>query len=454
MGRFPAFVAVLAMVVAACGDAADPPATSASSPVVSSTVGATSTVVPAVTTGPTTTVVAPTTTSDGGGPAAGPPPYDTWTVILASLPFDEFTRDDAHQRLAELSASADGGVLVSNDYPSLNPGFWVVYDGVFERDFQAIEHCQGLQVECYHRYLGGAPDVAPVRENGQALLWLESRFGLDLVAVSLATGDAVRTVVPDRGGGEFPGQPSIHPNGVEAVLHIGFEDSWFSCEATVGNTFRVDLKRGSVEDFGMGFSPLYSPGGRYLAWIEAPGCLEDPEEPLFFIAFHDTVVVRDLATGSERRWRPGPGLAGTADGVVLGVGWAADGEHLFFSLEDGLRELPVAAPTSQALETLALVPVQGYEPGVTVVPLGELASGELAVRWSSFDEQDGFSGGIDLYDVDVAERTPLLDGDGWMVAAFDRSHGSLAYSDGTRLRSVGEVELDVDVGRQVVGIGW
>lgn len=95
---------------------------------------------------------ATTTTTTDPGPG---PPFDSWTVIVASLPVEEFTSAEALALLQEMDPP-DGGVLLSSDYPSLNPGYWVVYSGIFDVDGRASEHCASLPFDCYHRYLGKA----------------------------------------------------------------------------------------------------------------------------------------------------------------------------------------------------------------------------------------------------------------------------------------------------------
>ncbi len=443
----------MAVLAAACADGADPPATTPAPPTTATSPAApTTSAVVATSFAPQPTAPPPTITTTTAPPGLEPP-FDSWTVILASLPVDEFTEEQARERLAEL-APPDGGVLASDDYPSLNPGFWVVYSGVFERRRPAENHCASLGVECYHRYLGPATDEAPVLANGQALLWVQTEFLLDLVAVSLDTGGVVRTIVEERGEAEFPSPPEIAPDGASALVQIGFEDFWFSCEGVLGETFRIDLATGRVDDFAAVLEPEFSPSGRYLAWVEAPECREDPEEPLFFVAYHDTLVVRDLATGDERRWRTSPAVAGTDAGVVRSIGWAADSERIYLRLPDGLREVRVDTPQSRALDDLQIIPLSGYRDAEFVAPLGQLQSGELVIRWATFSEADGYAEMLDLYDLAAGERTEIHRSDQFVAAALDRGHTSLAWADGTRLRSLGAIEVDVDVGMRIDGIGW
>ena len=63
------------------------------------------------------------------------PPF--YTVILASMATSNANRQDAVERANELSwqYGLETGVLYSNDFNSLTPGYWVVYTGVFyDRD--------------------------------------------------------------------------------------------------------------------------------------------------------------------------------------------------------------------------------------------------------------------------------------------------------------------------------
>lgn len=449
-GELGALLVTVVLVATACGDSGGSTSTTSPAAPVTTVAASTTTTVGTTTTarvGATTTPPVPTTTTTM---AAGPePPFDTWTVILAS----KRTEDEARAVLGELDPP-DAGILVSDDYPSLNPGFWVVYSGVFRTAFSAQRHCEGLGTECYHRYLGPATDVAPVRANGQALLWVQTDFLLDLVAVSLDSGGVVRTIVTERGEAEFPGPPYISPDGASALLTIGFEDFWFSCEGVLGETFRVDLASGRVSDFAPGIRPRFSRDGRYVAWLEASECLEDPEEPAFFIAYFDTIVVRDLASGSERRWRPGPALASTGEGEVQSIGWSADSERIYFTWPDGtMRELRVDAPETTRLDDLQPIPLFGFPDGAFLDPLGQLADGLLVMRWSIF-ANDEFRDGLDLYDLATGERNPLYESDRFVEAALDREHTAVAWAEGSRLRSVGAIEVDVDVGLTIEGIGW
>lgn len=91
-----------------------------------------------------------------------PPPTDYtefWTVIVASLPTEEYDYDRAYNWafgfFMDTGLWAD--VLLSDLYPSLNPGYWAVYTGYFLTQSEASAQCDqvgGLGYDCYSRLVG------------------------------------------------------------------------------------------------------------------------------------------------------------------------------------------------------------------------------------------------------------------------------------------------------------
>jgi hypothetical protein len=68
----------------------------------------------------------------------------SWIVIVNSLPRAEGkTRQDA-EREANDVALYDGHTLLSDDYKSLRPGYWVVYSGQFRSEAEAQWHANHL----------------------------------------------------------------------------------------------------------------------------------------------------------------------------------------------------------------------------------------------------------------------------------------------------------------------
>ena len=60
------------------------------------------------------------------------------------------TRQDAEREAAAIRARGDeASVLFSSDYPSLNPGYWVVHSGRFRSQAEADAHASQLRQKGY-----------------------------------------------------------------------------------------------------------------------------------------------------------------------------------------------------------------------------------------------------------------------------------------------------------------
>lgn len=100
---------------------------------------------------------------------AGPVEPPSWTVILDSISVgDDAQETDTGLREAQgraETARRDGiptGVLRSDDYVTLNPGYWVVYSGNYTTREEAASACAELQPMvgfCYTRYLATAETI-------------------------------------------------------------------------------------------------------------------------------------------------------------------------------------------------------------------------------------------------------------------------------------------------------
>lgn len=117
---------------------------------------------------PDGTTVAPATPS--APPPAAPaapaaelvavPDTPAWTVILASLPTGETSRNGAEARARSYATEGvdDVGVLDSSSFGSLNSGYWVVFAGAWDAVDPARDYCtslrdDGLARSCYPRQL-------------------------------------------------------------------------------------------------------------------------------------------------------------------------------------------------------------------------------------------------------------------------------------------------------------
>ena len=107
----------------------------------------------ATTTTPTTTATTNTTTTTT--PASStiiswPQGKNGYTIVLASVP-KERGRDAAERKAREAidKGLREVGVLDSNDYSSLNPGYYVVFTGVYDTEQEAENGLTGARAAGY-----------------------------------------------------------------------------------------------------------------------------------------------------------------------------------------------------------------------------------------------------------------------------------------------------------------
>ncbi len=109
--------------------------------------------------------------TEAGRDVVVPPPvpgidsFDSWIMALASLE----TPEQADRYLAELEGIDDGRILLSDDWPSLRPGFWVVYAGPFATGEEVLARCRELgrdiPNDCVGRVLTRNPDDRTIIAN-------------------------------------------------------------------------------------------------------------------------------------------------------------------------------------------------------------------------------------------------------------------------------------------------
>lgn len=120
----------------------------------------TSTTTPAPASGGTPAAPAGTSTSTSTTTSATPAPASGWpdgksafTVVVASLT----TKAAAEDKLKKAQAAGIGGaaILHSDDFPTLRPGYWVIFDGQFDTRDQAAKQAE------QDRGKGGFGDAYP-----------------------------------------------------------------------------------------------------------------------------------------------------------------------------------------------------------------------------------------------------------------------------------------------------
>ncbi len=447
-------ICVLLLTLGACGagEGAEPTALpeSATTAVAVETTEA----MPAPGSATTSTTSAPvtapaTTTSTTAAPALSGPGFDTWIAVLASLPTTDYDKSGAEAYAADLGVPG-AGVLLSDDYASLNAGYWVVYRGGYDFQWEASQACDAAAnaaPDCYVRHLAGVdPAQAVGRSHGTA-------FGVtalaDFVIIDLATGVVLRTIALGYDA-ESPGHPALHPTGATVYYSVGFEDFWFSCDASDGMLMELDLAGGRAEQVGDGFSPAISSDGATLMYLASSECFPDPAEPQFVLAPIDAVVWRDLTDGTETRVVLPP-AGEQAEGYEL---WTAtlgpDGSALVLDTAGVVwrvtREGAVAAVFDLAAQFD--MPIDGHS--WTVVG-HDRGLDRLLVAETTRDGDDGRTlvHGLDLVG-GTAETYAAYSGDAGM--ALDVLTGShLAAATGRVLQVDGEtIGLSVDL----VDIAW
>ena len=123
-----------------------------------------STPTPAPAAGTTSGTSTPTPAPAAPGPSGWPPGKSGFTVILASMP----TKAAADGELSKAKAAGitSATILHSDDFPTLNPGYWVVFDGQYDSVDQAqsqaaADRGKGDFSDAYPRFVSKDPNAKP-----------------------------------------------------------------------------------------------------------------------------------------------------------------------------------------------------------------------------------------------------------------------------------------------------
>jgi cell division septation protein DedD len=108
----------------------------------------------------TSTTPAPTPSTTSGWP----PGKSAFTVILASMP-SKAAADDKLKK-AQAAGISGAAILDSGDFPSLRPGYWVVFDGQYDSIDQAqsqaaADRGKGEFSDAYPRFVSKDPNAKP-----------------------------------------------------------------------------------------------------------------------------------------------------------------------------------------------------------------------------------------------------------------------------------------------------
>jgi cell division septation protein DedD len=104
------------------------------------------------------------TPAPAAAPEGWPPGKSAFTVIIASMP----TRAAAEDKLNKAKAAgiSSAAILHSDDFPTLKPGYWVVFDGQYDAIDQAqsqasADRGKGEFTDAYPRFVSKDPNAKP-----------------------------------------------------------------------------------------------------------------------------------------------------------------------------------------------------------------------------------------------------------------------------------------------------
>jgi hypothetical protein len=154
-----------AATAAASNAPADTPPTASTPTPAPAPTASTPTPAPASGTGGTPAATpAPAPAPATASPSGWPPGKSAFTVVLASMP----TKAAADDKLAKAKAAGITGaaILHSDDFPTLNPGYWVVFDGQYDAVDQAqsqaaADRGKGEFPDAYPRFVSKDPNAKP-----------------------------------------------------------------------------------------------------------------------------------------------------------------------------------------------------------------------------------------------------------------------------------------------------
>lgn len=235
--------------------------------------------------GPTSTTSGVTTTLpakddvplEATGPLAG-----EWIRIYASLEAST-TTEQAATAVSETIPGAK--VLLSDDYPSLNPGYWVVYDGGFDDKYSADLCPIDLPPDatCYPRWIGD-----PIIAEGSAIALIAGEL------MELTPGADARPVGDLTQEASWVYNLELTGTRDGVIFAEGTEDFWLTCESSAGAVYFFDLKSQQRTLLGSGIAPVISPDGTRVAWLHSSTCIDDPSVDGWVLTPADTLMVSDL----------------------------------------------------------------------------------------------------------------------------------------------------------------
>jgi hypothetical protein len=230
------------------------------------------------------------------------------------------------------------------------------------------------------------------------------------------------------------------------------------CDAAT--IFRVPSDgQGAPASLLTGVSPAVSPDGTKLAYAVAPPGDGAPNGR----HCQNAIVVRDLASGSERTWRypdtPDYAISLYQDAVISEIDWAPDSTRLAYTLSyegDSVSVLDTETETDLGQTVELVIPDGG---GNSSHPAWQAGSNLLGVFNTRFEccFDDNYTGPPKALLVDVDKRlpTPLLPAGRRVTALdFDASGAHLLFVDSGRLYRRSGTHTPVGLVPGVTSVDW
>jgi hypothetical protein len=288
------------------------------------------------------------------------------------------------------------------------------------------------------------PEIAAI--SGGTVVMLDGKDGHNLR--TLATHTEATT-----GGFPYLQGVSLSPDRKDVFYSLAGD-----CDSAT--IFRVPADgHGAPTSLLTGVSPAVSPDGRKLAYAVATPGNGAPNDR----HCQNAIVVRDLASGTERTWRY-PDTADFAtslyqDAVISEIDWAADSTRLAYTLSyegDSVSILDTEAETDLGQTVELVIPDGG---GNSSHPAWQAGSNLLGVFNTRFEccFDDNYTGPPRALLVDVDKRlpSPLLPAGRRVTALdFDASGANLLFVDGGRLYRRTGNHAPVSLGTGITAVDW
>jgi hypothetical protein len=243
---------------------------------------------------------------------------------------------------------------------------------------------------------------------------------LDLVEIDVASGTVINTIEPFfTGDGVFRGGLRLSPDRSTIYYSEGYEDSWYSCETSVGVIGAISVADGTITPLGPGSGIQLNADGTRIVHLGSQSCVPDPQQPdLWVLTPSDRAIVRDLASGATTEFVTA--TPPDAYDSATALGWADladDGSLLVLTGAGEIHRIPSGATGA----------IQDFPVVVTTdaTPLEIVGDRIIAAIY-------GDEGSTDLVSISLADGSvaSLASTESYMTVGVDPSGRLIAAADG------------------------